>query len=239
MGTNVGTAYVTISADTSRLNAQVDSATRGIGKKFKGMAAGLGVALGGALAVKGLSSTVSQFNEFESSLAKIQGLVGVAGSEVAKFGDLAKELGPKYGKSAQEAADALFFITSAGLRGADATSTLEASLKASAIGLGDVATVADLATSAMNAYGSDTLSASGATDVMVATVREGKLSAEELAESMGRTLPLASAMGVEFNEVGAAFAALSRTGTNASEAATQIRSISGDTPALPCSSSVN
>ena len=225
MGTNVGTAYVTISADTSRLNAQVDTATKGIGKKFKGMAAGLGIALGGALAVKGLGSTVRQFNEFEGSLAKIQGLVGIAGSEVAKFGDLAKELGPKYGKSAQEAADALFFITSAGLRGADATSTLEASLKASAVGLGDVATVADLATSAMNAYGSDTLSASSATDVMVATVREGKLSAEELAESMGRTLPLASAMGVEFNEVGAAFAALSRTGTNASEAATQIRSI--------------
>jgi len=42
---------------------------------------------------------------------------------------------------------------------------------------------------------------------------------------MGRVLPLASAMGVNFNEVGAAFAALSRTGTNAAEAATQIRGI--------------
>jgi hypothetical protein len=60
---------------------------------------------------------------------------------------------------------------------------------------------------------------------MVAAVREGKLEASELAGSMGRVLPIASAMGVRFDEVGAAFAALSRTGTNAAEAATQVRGI--------------
>ena len=60
---------------------------------------------------------------------------------------------------------------------------------------------------------------------MVAAVREGKLEADELAGSMGRVLPVASSMGVSFNEVGAAFASMSRTGTNANEAATQLRSI--------------
>ncbi|HEY7866613.1 MAG TPA: phage tail tape measure protein, partial [Psychromonas sp.] len=77
----------------------------------------------------------------------------------------------------------------------------------------------------VNAYGSDVLSAADATDVMVSAVREGKLEADELAQSMGRVLPVASAMGVRFDEVGAAFAALSRTGTNAAEAATQVRGI--------------
>jgi TP901 family phage tail tape measure protein len=38
-------------------------------------------------------------------------------------------------------------------------------------------------------------------------------------------LPLASAMGVDFNEVGAAFAAMSRTGTNAATSGTQLRQI--------------
>lgn len=225
MGTNVGTAYVNVTADTSALTKQVNAAGAGITKSMGKFAAAAGVAFGAAFVVKGIGNTISEFTQFERTLAKIEGLVGIAGSEVQKFGELARDLGPSFGKGANEAADAMFYITSAGLRGADATSTLEASLKASAIGLGDTATVADLATSAMNAYGSNVLSASAATDVMVATVREGKLSSEELADSMGRTLPLASAMGVEFNEVGAAFAALSRTGTNASEAATQIRGI--------------
>ena len=129
------------------------------------------------------------------------------------------------GRSASEAADALFFITSAGLEGEQAMNVLNASLQAAAVGLGDTATVADLATSAMNAYGSDTLGASDATDVLVAAVREGKLESTELSSAMGSVLPIASNMGVSFNEVGAAFAAMSRTGTNAAVASTQLRGI--------------
>ena len=68
---------------------------------------------------------------------------------------------------------------------------LEQSLKASALGLGETKTVADLATSAMNAYGSDTLGASDATDVLVSAVREGKLQADELSSVMGAVLPIA------------------------------------------------
>lgn len=171
------------------------------------------------------AAAIKVANDFEFSMASIVGLVGVASDEVQAMEEDVRRMGKTYGVSATQAADALFYITSAGLRGADATSVLEQASKASAIGLGETAVIADLATSALNAYGSGTLSASEATDVMVATVREGKLQANELAGSMSRVLPLASAMGVGFNEVGAAFAALSRTGTDASEAATQIRGI--------------
>lgn len=163
--------------------------------------------------------------DFDKSMTKIQSLVGVAAADVDKMGETAKKMATDTGKSAAEAAEALFFITSAGLRGKEATDVLNASLKAAAVGLGETATVADLATSAMNAYGSANLNAEAATDVMVSAVREGKLEASELAQSMGAVLPVASNMGVQFHEVGAAFAALSRTGTGAAEAATQIRSI--------------
>ena len=164
-------------------------------------------------------------SDFESSMTKIQSLVGRSAEEVEGLTKSVLSLSGKTARAPQELADAMFFITSAGIEGADAASVLEASAKAAAVGLGETATIADLATSAMNAYGKENLSASGATDVMVAAVREGKLEASELAGSMGRVLPVASAMGVSFNEVGAAFAALSRTGTNAAEAATQVRGI--------------
>ena len=175
------------------------------------------VAFGGA--------AVKTASEFETSFAQIEGLVGVTGSDLQTLRDAALELGPAFGSSAGDAAEALFFITSAGLRGQEAIDTLEASLKASASGLGDTATVADLATSVINAYGSDTMDAAKATDILTAAVREGKLAPDELAGSIGSVLPLASAMGVNFDEVGAAFAAMSRTGTGASEASTQLRGI--------------
>ena len=68
-------------------------------------------------------------------------------------------------RAPQELADAMFFITSAGIDAADAAGVLEASAKAAAVGLGDTATIADLATSAMNAYGKENLSASNARSV--------------------------------------------------------------------------
>ena len=176
------------------------------------------------LAIAG-GAAIKMGADFDKSMTKIKSLVGLAGKDVDKMGKQAREMAKNTGISSQQAGDALFYITSAGLEGASAMSVLNASLKASASGLGDVSQVADLATSAMNAYGADTLSATDATDVLTAAVREGKLNSEDLASSMGQVLPVASNMGVSFNEVGAAMAAMSRTGTNAAQGATQLNSI--------------
>jgi TP901 family phage tail tape measure protein len=193
-------------------------------QKFGRIAGRIGLAAGAALAgvvVSGVKMAV----DLEKTFSQIEGLVGVTGDELDELREAAKRLGPETGKSAQEAAEALFFITSAGLRGKDAIEVLEASLKGAAIGLGETAVIADLATSAMNAYGVENLSGAKAVDVLAEAVRLGKLAPEELAGSMGQVLPIASAMGVSFEEVGAVMAAMSRTGTNASQASTQLRGI--------------
>ena len=203
---------------------QSQKSLNGFQQQIKGAASSLKLLFVGGLTIAG-TQAVRSAKQFDQSMTRIKSLVGVAGDEVDKMGVAAIEMATNTGRSANEAAEALFFITSAGLRGKEAMEVLEASLKAAAIGLGETKIVADLATSALNAYGAENLSATGATDVLVTSVREGKLEADELAQSMGRVLPLASAMGVEFHEVGAAFAALSRTGTNAAEAATQVRGI--------------
>ena len=216
-----------ISADATKMKTELAQAQKSLAKfgqkatkAGKTMTKGvtLPLALAGGAAVK---SAVG----FESSMTKIQSLVGLSADAVEGFTKDVKGLAGETSRAPKELADAMFFVTSAGLRGADATEVLAASAKAAAVGLGDTATIADLATSALNAYGSDVLSATQATDVMVAAVREGKLEADSLANSMGRVLPVASSMGVSFNEVGAAFASMSRTGTTAEEAATQLRSI--------------
>jgi TP901 family phage tail tape measure protein len=199
----------------SKLNA-FGAKAKQIGSSLKSIQ--IPLALAGGAAVK-------LAVDFDKSMTQIESLVGIAGNEVKKMGEEAKMMASATGQSASEAAEALFFITSAGLRGEEAMQVLNASLQSAAIGLGEAKTVADLATSAMNAYGSEVLSASGATDVLGAAVREGKLEASTLAGAMGSVLPVASNMGVQFHEVGAAFAAMSRTGTNAAEASTQLNSI--------------
>jgi TP901 family phage tail tape measure protein len=170
-------------------------------------------------------TSVREAAKFETSLAKIQGLVGVTTDEIEELSEAARRLGPRFNTSANEAAEALFFITSAGLRGAAAIDVLEASLKGTAIGLGDTKTIADLATSAVNAYGESNLTGAQAVDILAEAVRLGKLEPAELAGAMGQVLPLASALGIRFDEVGAALAGMSKTGTDASQASTQLRGI--------------
>ena len=179
-----------------------------------------------AAAIAGVAvASVREAVKFETEFAKIQGLVGLTQTEIDELQLAARRLGPAFGASATEAGEALFFITSAGLRGAAATEVLEASLKGAAIGLGDTKTIADLATSAVNAYGESNLDGAKAVDVLAEAVRLGKLEPAELAASMGQVLPLASNLGVSFAEVGAAMAGMSKTGTDASTAATQLRQI--------------
>ena len=161
--------------------------------------------------------------DFEASMSKIVGLVGIAKDQVDAWGKDILEMAPRLGKAPKELADALFFVTSAGIRGAEAMEVLEMSAKASASGLGETKIVADLVTSAMNAYGKENLSAANATDILTATVREGKAEATDLAQAMGQVLPIASEMGVSFDQVGAAVAGMTRTGTNATTAAMQLK----------------
>jgi len=75
----------------------------------------------------------------------------------------------------------------------------------------------------MNAYGPATISAAKATGILTATVREGKAEAATLAPVFGRVLPVASELGVSFDQVGAALAAMTRLGLNADESATSLR----------------
>ena len=202
---------------------------RGVMPALSAGGAAAGLALGSAIA-GGLVASVAvaraaadTFVPFETELTKIVTLVGIARDEVDGFGEAILGLAPAVGRAPQELAEALFFITSAGLRGTEAMEALEVSARAAALGLGETKDIADAVTSAMNAYGSEVLSAGLATDILAAGVRAGKFEADALAGSIGRILPLASEMGVSFDNVVAAVAALSRTGLDANEAITAVR----------------
>jgi TP901 family phage tail tape measure protein len=163
--------------------------------------------------------------DFEKELNKVVGLVGVSQKQVDAWGKDILSLSPEIGKAPQELAEALFFVTSAGIKGAEALDVVEMAGKGSAIGLGETKTIADLVTSAMNAYGKENLSAAKATDIVTMAVRQGKAEAAELAGSLGQVLPIASEMGVTFDQVAAATAAMTRTGTPATAAATELKAI--------------
>jgi TP901 family phage tail tape measure protein len=178
----------------------------------------LPIALAGAAAIK-------MSTDYDSAFGKIERLVGINAKQLDAWKESVLGISRETAVAPKDLADALFFVTSAGLRGKTALDALNASARASAIGLGDTETVADAVTSAMNAYGPSVLSATQATDVLVAAVREGKMEAGELAPVIGRVIPIAEAMGVSFDQAAGAMAVMSRSGTNAATAAVQTSAI--------------
>jgi len=169
------------------------------------------------------AASTKTFANLEYGLAKITGLVGIASEQTKEWGDEVLRMGPKIGKAPQELADALYFITSSGFKTSESMKILSVSAKAAASGLGETKNVADIVTSAMNAYERGTLSATKAVDVLTMAVREGKGEPEELVKAFATSIPIAAKLGVEFDEVGGAIASMTRLGIGASTASTYLR----------------
>ena len=168
---------------------------------------------------------VKMATDLEGSFSKIENLVGITGKALDDFKASVKGVSAETGKSQQELSEAIFTISSAGLRGAEATEVLERSAKASAIGLGDTQQIAQALTGVMQAYSASGMTAAQATDTLTAIVREGNLEAEALAPTLGRVVGIASQLGVSFEEVGANIATFTRLGVPAEEAVVGLRGI--------------
>ena len=211
-----------------------DKTSKGIAKAEKSLASfgasakktGMKMTAGLTLPIVGFAAgAIKAATSFETSMTKIQSLVGLSASAVQGFEKDVLRLSGETSRAPKELADAMFFITSAGLRGADAVAALEASARAAAVGLGSTEIVADAVTNALNGYEKGTISAEKATNILIKTVEQGKASAEDLAPQFGRLVPVAAELGVEFEELGAGLAFLTRSSGNASDSTTQLYGI--------------
>lgn len=229
--TILGEAQVRVGADMSTFKREVTSGINQTAQKLSSTGAKL-TELGGTL-TRSLTLPIVAIGtaafksaiDFEASMAQITALVGIPREQVKAWEGDVRNLAVTYGKTATEASEALYFITSAGIDAAMAMEVLDTSLKASAAGLGDVQTIADALTSVVNAYASTNMTAAQAADTLTAAVKYGKLEATELAPVLGRLLPTSSALGISFEDVAGTLAVMSRTGLDAAEASTSLSAI--------------
>lgn len=179
------------------------------------------------LAITGISG-IKQFMAYETALAHIEGLTGASAEQTKKWSGELRNMAAAVGKKPQELAEALYYIASSGVDASKAMDILNVSAKASLAGLGTTQQMADVLTSAMNAYAKSGLTAQRAAEILTVAVREGKIEASQFATHIGYVIPVAALMGVKFEQVTAAMAAMSITGADASTSATQLRQVLSD-----------
>lgn len=227
MAESLGDAVLDLRADGTQLRKDMDSAKRDAAQSLK--SAGESMSRTGAKMTRNLTlpivgagaAIVGVGAKFETQMSRITGLVGISADETARLGEKVLELAPKVGKGPQELSEALFTVTSAGFRGAEAMDVLEEAAKASAAGLGDTRSIAEAATGVINAYGSEVIDAARATEIVTATARAGNFATEDLAGALGRVTPFAEAAGASFEDVGGSIALLTRVNNDANQSVTQ------------------
>ncbi len=173
------------------------------------------------IAVKGAQS----FMTFEESMIKSKTIMDETAVSYDQMSENVLELATKYGKSAEDVAEANYQLLSSNVATAETSEVLEQSLRLAKAGFTDTSVAADTLTSIMNAYGMETDKASEIVDQLVMTQKLGKLTVGELGDTIGYVTSISSQCGVSINEVNAAIATMTRSGTNADTAITNTRQI--------------
>jgi TP901 family phage tail tape measure protein len=164
-------------------------------------------------------------NDFDTAFGQMVGLAGVPAGEVDHLKEAVLDLAGETARAPQELAEALYFAASAGLDSADAMDAVEIAAKGAAAGMGSTQDIVGLAAGAMSAYAKQGLTAAQATDILTATIREGRAEPAEMASTLGRILPVAAALGVSFDEVGGTVAFLTNTMGSTEQAVTGLQSM--------------
>ena len=178
------------------------------------------LARAGAVLVAG---AIWEGSPFETSLINLRTQLGLTQAEMENARDFVDDLELRVAVDGTELANAMFALRSAGLDAANSNEVLAASGEAAAIKLGNTRDIALLAGGAINAYGADVIQGRRAVEILHATVKEGNLEAAALAGAMAPLLSFGSQLKIQFDELGAAVAGYTRTGTSANQAATAVR----------------
>lgn len=183
---------------------------------------GIGISAATAFASAAKSSYDFE-KEFQKNMLEVATISTQVEGSMTDFMNRVMAITQEIPIKAPEAAKALYQIVSAGHDGADGMKVLEVSARSAIGGMTDTATAADAITTLINAYKLSASDAEKVSDQLFTTARLGKTTFGELGQSIAQVAPIAASYGVEMDQVLAAVATLTKSGTPTAQAMTQIR----------------
>ena len=200
---------------------KLQTGLKNFGTKLKATGARLTTSLTMPIALAG-GASVKLASDFESSMTKIQTLVGTSAKDVELLKDQVLDLAGKTATAPKELADGLFFIQSAGFKGKEGIEALEVSAKGAAMGMGEMTDIANALTSIMTGYADSGMTAAKAGDLLHEILKQGKFEASEFMDKIGAVIPTAAGFGISMEQMGAAVATMSKVSGDASGSLTAI-----------------
>ena len=210
--------------------ADKDLASLSKSAKAVGKAAAAGFAAATTAAVAFSTAAVTAAAGYQKELSNVQTLLTGTDEEIAaRTASISSDvlsISDKTGVATSNLTDGMYQVVSAFGDVDDASSILETAAKSAAAGNATTTDSVNLLSAVTKGYGDISAEAvQKAADLSFATVRLGQTSFPELASSIGKVVPLASALGVQQEELYGTFATLTGVTGSTAEVATQYKAV--------------
>lgn len=183
------------------------------------------VSVASAASAAALGASVKLASDYTDAVAKVGTVADLQSVPLEKLRDDMLQLSTETGIGAGEIADATYQAISASVDTADAVSFVGTSVGLAKAGFLETADAVDVLTTIINAYGLEASDAGRLSDILIQTQNDGKTTVNELSQSMGQVIPLASAYGVNIENLAASYAQLTKNGVATAQAGTYLKSM--------------
>lgn len=212
-------------ADADKNLSKLSKSAKTVGK----VVAGASIAVATTVATAGVAAVKSGI-DYQKQLANVSTLLTGTEAEIsARTAEIGKDILKVSNDTGVETAnltDGMYQVISAFGDSKDAMGILEMSAKAAAAGNATTTDSVNLLSAVMKGYNDvSEESAQKVADLSFATVRLGQTSFSELASSIGKVVPLSSALNVQQEELYGVFATLTGVTGSTAEVATQYKAV--------------
>jgi TP901 family phage tail tape measure protein len=212
-----------ISGTMGAFSGKLESATQPLANMASGVEK-LDLALA-AIAVGGLVLSVNAYANYEQVMLRVSGVMGTSAEEYDRLTTLTRTLGATTQYTAQQAADGLLVLATAGVKADDAMTALPIVLKFAQGAMIDVSVAADIALNSMGNFGLTVGDLERVTDAILATANNSRTSVTQLGEGMKMVSPIANALGMDVEATAAVLGKLADAGFKGEMGGTALRNI--------------
>lgn len=192
--------------------------------------------LQGVLASAGIAATLNEIKngffdcseaaaQFETSTAMVATIADTSQKSLSNISKEVRSYSNETGEAASDMAEATYQSISASVNTADAAAFAGTATKLAVGGFTSATTAVDVLTTAINSYGLAASDATQLSDYLITTQNLGKTSVDQLAQSVGKVIPLASAYNVQMDNLSSAYAVLTANGIATAESGTYLKSM--------------
>lgn len=216
-----GDAMIKAADDSEKLGDKGGNAV----SELESIIAGAGIVMGLKKIGEAFLDCSNSAAQFEASIAKVSTIADTSQVSLSTIESDIMALSRSTGQGAGDLTEASYQAISASVDTAYAVKFVDEANKLAVGGFTQQATAADVLTTAINAYGLAVSEATQVSDMLITTQNLGKTTVDELAQNMGRVIPLAAAYNVEMDNLSTGYAILTKNGIATAESTTYLKSM--------------